>query len=188
MKIKDMIPFIAVLLFAILFTSCLTSEFKEYHYILKEDGSGQGSIIYVNLVSEEDEEKDVSFSDFGELVESYLEGDKFEEENPFLDVTRKELFEKDSVLMGNVSFTFDSIDSIGFFTLDIANSPYMYYMGSISETLVETDGKYLGENRDLPIIVWDADVKEFYIKTQLKDDMSDAHSLLPVYKTWKAQR
>lgn len=175
-------------LFAILFTSCLTSEFKEYRYILKKDGSGQGSIIYVNIVSEEDEEKDVSFSDFGELIDSYLEGEKFEEENTFLTVTGKEIYEKNGVLMGKVRFTFDSIDSIGFFTLDIDNSPFMYYLGSLSETLIETNGDYLGENRDIPIIVWDADVKEFYIKTQLKEDMSDAHSLLPVYRTWKEQR
>ncbi len=188
MKAKSFVQFMVVSLCALFMTSCLTTEFKEYRYILKQDGSGQGTILYVNIVSEEDEEKDVSFTDFGELVEGYLEGGKFEEENPYLNVTHKEIYEKDGVLMGSVRFTFDSIDSIGFFRLDIENSPFMYYMGSLSETFVETNGKYLGENRDLPIIVWDADVKEFFIKTSLKEDMSDAHSLLAVYKTWKGEK
>jgi hypothetical protein len=60
----------------------------------------------------------------------------------------------------------------------------MFYMGSLSETYVESNGTYLGADRDFPIIIWDEGQTEFYFKTLLKEDMSNGHSLLPFYRTW----
>lgn len=64
----------------------------------------------------------------------------------------------------------------------------MYYMGSLSETLIETNGDYLGEDRDFPIIVWPTGTNQFTFKTNIKEDMTDAHSLLPLYNTWKVSQ
>lgn len=177
-----------VILALVVFSGCLTVQEKEYRFTLNSDGSGEGVITYIDLVSEEDEGKNVSFKDFGELISDYYEGTTFEDENPNYTVTEKKLYEKDDMLMGEVHFTFSSLDSIGFYTDRSCNcSGIMYYMGSLSETLLETNGKYLGENQDFPMIVWKAGTKEFSFKTQVKEDMSDAHSLLPLYNTWKNQ-
>ena len=60
----------------------------------------------------------------------------------------------------------------------------MLYIGSISETYLESNGTFLGADRDFPMIVWDDGQDEFYFKTHLKEDMSNGHELLPLYKAW----
>lgn len=183
------IALISVIILSMLFTGCLTVEKKEYTFELNPDGTGKGSIRFVNIVSEEDEEKDVSFKDFGELISDYMEGDQFEQDNPYFSVTDKKLYEENDQLMGLVNFTFTQMDSIGFYRYENCNcAPYIYYLGSLSETLTETNGKYLGEDRDYPMIVWSPDTKVFKFTTIVKEDMSDAHSLLPMYRTWKEQK
>jgi hypothetical protein len=110
-------PLLLFALTALFFAGCLIAEKKEYVFKVNEDGSGSGTVRYINLVSQDDEEQDVSFKDFAELVTDYLQGNKFEEENPQFSVTDKKLYEKDGVLIGEFSFTFTSWDSTGFFDL-----------------------------------------------------------------------
>lgn len=186
MKKYQLLGLIFVFAALIIMNGCLTVQEKEYNFQINADGSGKGTIKFVNIVSEEDEEKDVSFKDFGELIDSYIEGDQFEQENPYYNVTEKKIYEENGVLMGEVTFTFDDADSIGFYKDETCNcAPYIYYLGSLSETFAETNGTYLGETNDFPLITWTPDTKKFYFKTIVKEDMSDAHSLLPLYKTWK---
>jgi hypothetical protein len=186
MRALRVVLWLGLLAAVVMLCGCLASQYKEYHYRLNSDGSGEGVITYVNIVSQEDEEKDVSLKDFGELVDDCLEGSSFEDENPHLRLTDKKLYEKDGVLMGEVRFTFDNMDSIGFYrTSDCECSPYMFYLGSLSETYVESNGSYLGVNRDFPILIWEGDRDEFYFKTSILEDLSDCHSLLPLYKTWE---
>lgn len=63
---------IVFLLMVINLTGCLSTEYKECIFEIKSDGSGEGEIIFYNLVSVEDDEKDVSFKDFGKLVSDYI--------------------------------------------------------------------------------------------------------------------
>ena len=173
----------------LLIQGCLSVETKEYYYEINPDGSGTGKITYYNIVSEEDDEANVSFSDFGELIDDYLLGGTFESENPSLTVITKDLFERDGVLVGEVEFTFENADSIGFWRDPSCScSGYNYYLGSLSETFISANGTYLGENRELPIISWDSDATQFQFTTRVKDDMSDAHNLLPLYNTWLETR
>ncbi len=166
-------------------TGCLSIEYKEYTFKINSDGSGEGEILFYNIVSVEDDEKDVSFKDFGELVSDYIEGTNFENNNPNYQVTNKELFEKDSVLVGKVEFTFTNFMDIGFFkSEDCDCSPLMYYMGDFGETFSESNGNYLGEEKNFPIIIWKANEDEIYIKTIVQDDLTGTHSLLNLYRTW----
>ena len=184
MKKLQTLSLMLVLLFIIVFSGCLTVEQKLYTFEIENDGSGRGTIKFINLVSEEDDEKDVSFKDFGELISDYIEGTQFENDNPHYYVLSKDLYEENGVLVGEVNFTFNHADSIGFFKTEGCNcAPYMYYMGSLSETLIETDGEYLGD--DFPVIIWSNNTRKFVFKTSVKEDMSDAHPLLPLYNTWK---
>lgn len=69
--------FVVVLLLSLFLSGCLTTENKFYSFKINSDGSGSGSIIFENVVSQEDEEKDVSFKDFGELIDDYVKGTVF---------------------------------------------------------------------------------------------------------------
>lgn len=173
---------------ALIMTGCLASQYKEYHYRLNDDGSGSGTIKFVNIVSQEDNGEDVSSADFDTLVNGYIEGTAFEDDNPNLNVTKKKLYEEGGVLVGEVSFTFDNLDSIGFFRdPECRCSPVMFYLGVLSETFVESNGTYLGKERDLPILTWNPSANEFYFKTTLLEDMSNCHALLSQYQSWKEE-
>ncbi len=94
--------------------------------------------------------------------------------------------EKDSILAGRVEFSFTNIRDIGFFkSEDCDCSPLMYYMGDFGETYSESNGNYLGEEKDFPVIIWQSDADEIYIKTVVQDDLSGTNSLLKLYHTWK---
>ena len=177
--------FIAVLT-SFLLGGCLTSEYKEYKYRINEDGSGEGKIRFVNIVAQDDEGKDVSFKDFDELIDDYLSGEKFEEENPALIILGKRLYEEENKLVGEVEFMFNSIDSLGFYRNSSCEcGPILYYISELYETLFETNGKYLGRDRDFPIIIWKPETNEFYFKTYVQEDLYGTRSLLPDYKIWK---
>lgn len=182
---KKLIQVLLLLFIGMSLSSCLTTEYKEYSFKINKDGSGSGIIKYINILSQEDDGSNVTATDFGELIDNYLNGSAFEEENPFYKITNKRLFEEEGVLCGEIEFTFFYIDSIGFTQFaDCDCSPLMYYLGSLSETLIDTDGNYLGLDRDFPIITWDAGTKEVFIKTMVESDLSTSHSLLSMYKAF----
>lgn len=167
-------------------TGCLSTEYKEYVFKLNADGSGEGTITFHNIVSVENDEKDVSFKDFGELVSDYMEGTRFEDDNTDYNVTNKELFEHDSTLVGKVEFTFTDFRKIGFYKAENCDcSPLMYYMGDFGETYSESNGNYLGDENDFPVIIWNSESEEIYLKTIVQDDLSATHSLLSLYQTWQ---
>ena len=184
--LKKMIFKICLIVMLCLFiSSCLTTEFKEYRISVNPDGSGQGSIKFVNIVSEDDEGKDVTKTDFDDLISNYINGSTFENDNPHYNVIKKDLFEEDGVLYGLVEFTFSDLTDIGFYHYKNSDcAPIMYYMGALSETLVETNGEYLGTDV-FPVIVWEPGTNEFFMETTFNCDMSNAHSLLTHYDLWK---
>lgn len=170
------------------FTGCLTTESKEYRFKINSDGSGTGTITFVNILSQDDEGDDVSAVDFEELVTDYLEGSSFDEANPSFHVTGKRLFEKNGQLMGEVSFTFSRLDSIGFFRRSGCDCcPILLYSEAFQETYVGSDGQYLSENSATPFILWEPGTKEFYVKTSVTDDLEGTRSLLAHWQEWKSK-
>ena len=148
-----------------------------------------GTIKFINIVSEEDEEQNVSTTDFDELINNYINGTAFEEANPNFNVISKELCEENGVLNGQVEFTFEDLQDIGFYHYQRSeHAPIMFYLGSFSETLLETDGEYLGGAKDeeggIPMIIWAPGTTEFTFKTAVKDEMSNTHTLLDHYNLW----
>ncbi len=178
---------VSVSLLSLLITGCLVSEKKEYVFRVEADGSGSGSVKYINLVSQNDDGKDVSFKDFAELVTDYIEGDKFLDENPAWTIQDKKLYEKDGVLVGEVSFTFTSWDSAGFLrTKGCACCPTFYYLEEVNnESYESSNGTNLKELGKIPLVAFDAGTKEFRITTTQLTDLSDTSPLLPHYKNWK---
>jgi hypothetical protein len=186
---KNLSKLIIVFSIAVLFSGCLTSEYKEYRYEINNDGSGTGSIKFVNLISDQSDEEDSSYSDFDELIESYLMGDAFENENPALQITGKQIFEENGELCGLVEFSFTNMTDIGFFRYEDCDcSPLMYYRKELTEKLVESNGDSFAENDVLPVIYWKPDTRSLYLKTLLIDDKLNSISLLQIYRDWKTSR
>ncbi len=178
--------FLIIFLISLFMTGCLTTEFKEYRFHINADGSGSGTVKFINIVSEEDEETDVSDTDFDELINNYIEGESFETDNPFYQVSSKELFEEDGMLCGKVEFTFENYKEIGFYRFkDSAKTPVIYYLDDDSEVLIETDGVFYADNKNVPISLWEPGTSDFFFKTSVKQDLSDSISLVEHYRLWK---
>jgi hypothetical protein len=169
----------------LLLSGCLGTEYKEYHFIVNEDGSGSGSINHINLVSGQEEGVDVSDNDFADLVNNHLFGTSFEDENPNLTVTGKELLEVDGQLCGYVEFTFDNYMDIGFQLINYdTGSLVAYFFDDITEEVLEANGEFDEDEDALPIIEWATDTRQFDFKALAKKDMTNAKSLLGHYQNW----
>jgi hypothetical protein len=180
---------IMLLVLAVVFiTGCLSVEKKEYRFKINADGSGEGMIRFVNIVSQDDNSKDVSFKDYAELVTDYLEGTKFEDDFPNMKVISKKLVEESGMLVGEVSFTFSAADSVGFFRYSNKDcAPLMYFLKNTNqtETVMETNGKVITGVTEPPFIIWDSGAKECTFKTKLIEDTTGTRNLVGLYHNWK---
>jgi hypothetical protein len=170
----------AALAAMLLLTGCLAAQYKIYRCKLNADGTGSGTITFVNLHSQDDDSSDASASDFKDLVSDYLNGSKYEDENPRIHVTGKRLYEEKGVLMGEVTYTFDHADSAGF----ILNSgcPIIFVPGN-TETILESNGKIL--TAATPAISWPGGTTELWYKTSTDADTTKMRSMVELYRNWK---
>jgi hypothetical protein len=194
--VRTRVTLILLAALAALLSGCLGVEKKEYRFTLNPDGSGSGMIRYVNLVSIDDNSgsdssKDVSFKDFAALISDYVEGTKFEEDNPHFKVTGKKLLEENGVLIGEVTFTFASFDSIGFFRRPKCDCcPVLYFNRTEAgdETITETNGRLVEGVASIPFVEWEGGAREFTFKTTVLSDLSGTRSMVEHYRTWKAKK
>lgn len=171
----------------VLFTGCLVAEKQEYIYRVNEDGSGSGTIRYINLVSQDNtENEDNSFDDFSELLD-YIEGTQLEQDSPYLSITEKKLYEENGVLVGEFSFTFTAWDSVGFLhTTGCECCPTFYHFeNTSSETYESSNGEYIGGSGMFPFVRYPAGTREFRLTTKTLDDLSGTHPLIDDYRGWK---
>jgi hypothetical protein len=184
-KIFSIVALMATL--AAIMTGCLSVERKEYRFKINPDGSGEGTIHFINIVSQDDDGKDVSFKDYAELVTDYLNGTKFESDFPNMKVTGKKLYEDKGTVNGEVNFTFTNADSVGFFTFkDKGCSMLMHFAKSNqSETVIESNGKIITGVTDSPFIVWDSGAKECTFTTRLFEDSTGYRKLVEHYRSYK---
>lgn len=168
-------------------SGCLTVEFKEYYIKLKNGQSGEATIRFINIVSESDDTTDITKDDFQTLIETYMNGNKFERDNPGFRNVKKRLYEEKGMLCGEITFTFDTLATVRLFKFD-KDSPYMYYASNplSSETLIETNG-IVGEPW-MPVVFWKKDAREFYVKTKVASDARFRTSLLKQYREWVAEQ
>jgi len=170
---------------AIVLAGCLTVESKEYRIRINPDLSGEATIRFVNILSESEDTLDITADDFQQLSQFYLEGTQLEKENPGFKNVRKRLYEQNGVLMGEVSFSFDSISAVRIFRFD-RSSPFMYFVGSplSAEQLVETNG--IRGPDWMPVVFWNHEDTEFYVKTKVVSEVPYQRSLLKRFQEWQA--
>lgn len=180
---------LALLLFvtALMSGGCLIAEKKEYRFKVNADGSGTGTIKFINIVSQDDDDQDVSFKDFAELVTDYVEGTKWEDENSYCTVTGKKLYEQNGVLVGEVSFTFTDWNAAGFLIESGCSCcPVLYHFeGTNNENYSASSGEYLGADGGLPLIKFASGTKQFDMDTYFLENLDGTHPLLKHYSSWK---
>ena len=178
------LSFLFLIMFVFMFSGCMKVEKKYYEVVLNDDGSGEGTIVFYNLFSENDEEgSDNTKEDFETLINDYIEGSTFEDEHPGLNVTDKELEEVDGVLCGIVTFTFDEPAGIGLYKHD-ADSPWMYWPGTEDEEYYDSEDGEFGSDI-MPMIFWAGDTKEFVFMTSANEFSEECRSLLPRFYEWE---
>ena len=191
MKLSHLLILASILVGLVLMTGCITVEKKEYRFKLNADGTGDGTIRYVNILSSDDNGKDVSFKDFAELVTDYLQGMKFEDDYPAFHVTGKKLLEENGLLIGEVAFTFASFDSVGFLhhaKCDCCPVQYFINTDKGKETVTESNGSVVTTVAPSPFIEWEPKIHDLTLKTTLMDDTTGARSMISYYRSWKEKK
>ena len=164
---------------------CLGVEKKEYSFKLKDGQSGTATIKYINIFSTDDNEKDVSFKDFGELVSDYLEGNKIEQDYSGIRDVKKRLFIENNTLCGEITFAFDSLSHVKMFRYE--DGPYMFYVnsGSSPSEKFETSNDTFGGEK-MPVIFWNKNTKDFQFRTLVTEDVTGKRSFVKLYKMWQS--
>ena len=165
-------------------SGCLTFETKEYSYKLKDGTSGTGKIKYINIMRVDDSTTVIE-DDYKDLVNSYLNGSKPEDEMTGVKNVKKRLFEEDNKLCGEITFDFDDLAALKFFkykdivwTYNIAPGSFGFFGGV--ESFFSSNGTYGGEH--MPVIFWDAKTKELLFKTTVSQNDKKTISLLEIWK------
>ncbi len=165
---------------------CLTVETKEFDFKVKKDNSGSGVIKYINILSDKKDSVSTTDSDYRDLIDSYLNGDRITDEMPGIKNARKKLYEEDNQLCGEITFDFDDITKLRFYKYK-EEGPWCYYLGFTpmglmggSETYFSSNGSYGGES--MPVIFWDGDKKELKFKTTMTQPSGTTVSLLDQWK------
>jgi hypothetical protein len=163
---------------------CLAVETKEYSFRLKSGNSGEGKIKFINIMRSQDSLSNAE-QDYQELVNSYLNGYKPEDEMLGVKNVKKRLFEEDNRLCGEITFEFDDITTLKFY--DFNNKVWSYYIGSsafnlmgAAEKYFSSNGTYAGDN--FPVIFWESRQKEFEIKTSSTEPSEKTEGLLEIWK------
>ncbi len=182
MKItKHSILFIII---ALVVSSCLTVEKKEYKFELKDNHSGTLTITYVNIMSMKNDTADVTSADFEELLSSYINGTEIDKNYQSAIVRSKRLYEHNEQLYGEVIIDFTNLKSVGLYQYD-NKCPYMYSIGTgvESETFLGTSGEFGGDY--MPVVFWPKTENIFTLVTHITTPDETCSSLLDEYKKWK---
>jgi hypothetical protein len=180
----------SLIFLAVAISGCLTAEHKETRIKLNADGkSGSGVILFSNISSEPGDTADVSKDDFNSLITEYYQGRKIEQENKGMKNVRKHLYKVEGKLMGEIQFEFEDVNDIGFFRYK-DSGPFMYYTvgeGFFTSGQYEaSNGSYAGEK--MPVIFWEADQREFYLKMALSTPQEVRRPLVALFQAWETNR
>ena len=173
-----------IILLALVLSSCLTTEKKEYIFKFTGKNSGTLTIRYINLMSASDDSTDRSKEDFQELLNNYINGDQILKEYPTATNFRKQLFELNGQLYAEIVLDFPNLEAAKLYQPD-ANSPFMLCLTTETDTehYVESNGTYGG--KIMPVVLWNKDLKELRVTTAVTQPDQSTKSLAGAYREWK---
>ncbi|MHC1774549.1 MAG: hypothetical protein AB9834_03965 [Lentimicrobium sp.] len=187
MKTLKSIKLAVISILAIVMTSCLTVEKKEYSFELTGDNSGKMTIRYINILSSMDDGNDVSAADFQELLDKYINGDQIVQDFPGATNIKKRLYEDNGQLCGEITLEFTELSSARLYQYD-KKSPVMMCISAAydSETYINSNGSY--GNDYMPVVFWPSGSKKLEVTTTVTTPDETTMSLLDAYRTWKSQQ
>ncbi len=170
----------------VLTTGCLQVEKKQYSLKLTGPNSGTGTIKFINIVSQLEDGKDVTMTDFATLVDDYFKGDELLNKYPGIKITDRKMFEENGQLCGEVKFEFDSLEAFKIYKYD-QTSPFMLIFDSFGgDTYASSNGDYGRINAN--IVFWKNGQKEFTWETTNQIDTANVRSMVKNYRTWKKEQ
>jgi len=185
MRNLKMIKLAVMTIVAIVMTSCLTVEKKEYSFEMTGENSGKMTIRYINILSVMDDGNDVSAADFQELLDKYINGEQLAQDFPGASNLKKRLYEENDQLCGEVTIEFNELSSARLYQYD-QKSPVMMCISAAfdSETYISSNGSY--GNDFMPVVFWPSGSKKMEVTTSVTAPDETSMSLLPAYRTWKS--
>ncbi|MBA2320874.1 MAG: hypothetical protein H0V89_06950 [Deltaproteobacteria bacterium] len=118
--------------------------------------------------------------DFGELVNSYVLGNKVSEDHPAWTVGERRLYASEGTLAGEVSFTFARESDVGLYQYD-KKSPFLWCAAD-TETILSTSGEIVGPYPRC--VVFDRKTRVFEVTVQTGTPTGAGVSLLPQFEAW----
>ncbi len=176
---KKITLFLFVAIVTVLFSGCLTVQFKTYKFHFTGKKTGTLTITFQNIFAQiaDDEDPDsVCQADYAELLDSYLYGSEIESDYPDAKLVSKKLYKKNGLLYGEVVFEFTDPAQVHLFKYD-KKSPWMFEVPS-GEDYYSTNGFY-PEGDYMNVVFWDKKVKEdFELVTSTSDPSGQDKSLV----------
>ena len=171
-----------VLLCALFLGGCLTASRKVIRIELNADGSGKGSMVFLNVMSMQEADEDQSLNDYTTLVNRWLNGDEFEQANPNLNDVQKRIAGDGNRLNAEVTFSFAHYSDVGLYRYN-NTGPWMYYSRlhtSNIEFFDTSNGQYGGTM--MPVVFWPEETRDFRIATIFDHGKRPVYSLFSLYE------
>jgi hypothetical protein len=177
-----------VVVAAFLCIGCLNTEYKEYRYKFNSDGTGTGTIKFINLYAEAEDDSTAK-EDFDMLVESYLNGTQFSDDNPEYTVKEKRIFMENGQLCGEVTVSFSSAEELGFFVKGGCDCcPLLFSPANMAENVDSTNGTQHSSGGSATFVEWPNGTNEVYIRTLVSETAADGMSLVSYYENWSGKK
>ena len=139
-------------------------------------------MVFLDIMSMQENESDRSLQDYSDLVDTWLNGDAFEQANPALYDVQKRLVADKNKLNAEITFSFSNYQDVGLYRHH-NTGPWMYYayLGSSNmEYFDTTNGEYAGGT--MPVIFWPEETTDFRIANGFNHEDRPVHSLYPLYQ------
>ena len=161
---------------------CLTCEQKQYIFQLTGENSGRLTIKYINIFSSLIDSTGELTTDYNEMMELWLAGEKIERDFPDARKFKKRLFQENGTLCGEVIMEFNDLSKVHLFRYN-GRGPYMFSMSGVnddSETFLQSNGEFGGDK--MPVIFWPEDTRTLRLSTKIATPDSTTVSLLDQWK------
>ncbi|NVO18183.1 MAG: hypothetical protein HXX13_00690 [Bacteroidetes bacterium] len=175
-------------LLAFILSSCLTCERKEYIFQLTGENSGRLIIRYINIFSNSIDSAAEISSDYDELVNMWLKGEKIERDFPKATKFRKRLYEQNGQLCGEVIMEFTNLSDVRLYRYN-HQGPYMFSMSAVpddGENFIQCSGEFGGDQ--MPVVFWPLDAQELRFSTSIAKPDSSCVSLLDLWRADNSQK
>ncbi len=176
---KKIILLLFVGVVSVLFSGCLTVQFKTYKFHFTGKKTGTMTITFQNIFSQiaDDEDPDsVCQADYKDLLDTYLNGSEIEGDYPDAKLVSKKLYKKNGLLYGEVVFKFSDPSQVHLFKYN-RKTPWMFAVPK-GEDYYSSNGFY-PEGDYMKVVFWDKKVKgDYELVTTTSDPQGKDKSLV----------